>query len=257
MRIDNLPAVVQQLRAHQSVRDYTDQPVTDEMVGAIVEAAQWASSSSFRQSYSVIAVRDPERKKRLRELCSKQRWVEEAPVFLAFCVDMNRLELACQMHDLHANLEHTETFLIAALYVGILLQNAAVAAEAFGLGLVMIGGLRNQPRQVAELLELPQGVVGICGMCLGWPAKFPKRRPRLPLSDVLHWETYDNDQEARRQRLEAYDAEIKQEGIYPGKDGAPARGWSEAMSNAVSKGPLIPERQILRQILIERGFGMK
>ncbi len=121
--------------------------------------------------------RDPQRKKRLRELCSKQRWVEEAPVFLAFCVDMHRLELACQMHELHANLEHTETFLIAALDVGILLQNAAVAAEAFGLGMVMIGGLRNQPRQVAELLELPQGVVGVCGMCLGWPAKSPLRRP--------------------------------------------------------------------------------
>ena len=131
------------MRSHRSVRAYTDQPVPDELVETIVEAAQWASSSSFRQAYSVIAIRDDQKKQRLRELCSNQRWVEEVPVFLAFCVDMHRLDQACQMHGLNANLEHTETFLIAALDVGIVLQNAALAAEALGLGMVMIGGLRN------------------------------------------------------------------------------------------------------------------
>ena len=96
------------------------------------------------------------KKQRLRELCSNQRWIEEAPVFLAFCADMHRLDQACQMHGETANLEYTETFLIAALDVGILMQNAALAAEAFGLGMVMIGGLRNYARDVAELLELPK-----------------------------------------------------------------------------------------------------
>jgi len=250
------PAFIEHIRAHRSVRTYTGEPVSDEMVEAIVEAAQWASSSSFRQAYSVIAVRDLEKKKRLRELCARQRWVEEAPVFLAFCADMNRLDQACQMHDVHANLDHTETFLIAALDAGILLQNAALAAEAFGLGIVMIGGLRNRPREVAELLQLPQGVVGVCGLCLGWPAERPQPRPRLPLAEVLHWEAYDNDPGARRERLGAYDQVIKDAVTYPGKDGAPPRGWSEVMAKTVSKPPP-QDRQILRQILKEHGFGME
>lgn len=249
--------VIQFMRSHRSVRDYTEQPVPDELVETIVEAAQWASSSSFRQSYSVIAVRDLEKKKRLRELCSNQRWVEEAPVFLAFCVDMHRLDQACQMHGLCANLEHTETFLIAALDVGILLQNAALAAEALGLGMVMIGGLRNYARHVAELLELPAGVVGICGMCLGWPAEIPNQRPRLPLSEVLHWESYDQNTVERQGRLTVYDQMIKETEVYKGKDGAPPRSWTEVMSKTVSKPPRAGDRQVLRQILVERGFKME
>ncbi len=251
------PEFIRFVRSHRSVRAYTDQPVPDELVENVVEAAQWASSSSFRQAYSVIAVRDAQRKQRLRALCSNQSWVEEAPVFLAFCVDMHRLDQACQMHDKNANLEHTETFLIAALDVGIVLQNAALAAEALGLGMVMIGGLRNYAREVAELLELPQGVVGICGMCLGWPAETPQQRPRLPLAEVLHWETYDNDDAARQERLKGYDLAIKALGIYTGKDGAPARGWTEVMAKTVSKPPRAGDRQILREILIVRGFKME
>lgn len=251
------PEFVQFIRSHRSVRAYTDQPVEDAVVENIVETAQWASSSSFRQAYSVIAVRDAQKKQQLRELCSKQRWVEEAPVFLAFCVDMHRLDVVCQMHGLQANLEHTETFLIAALDVGILLQNAALAAEAQGLGMVMIGGLRNYARQVAELLELPAGVVGICGMCLGYPAKLPAQRPRLPLSEVLHWEKYDQDDAARQERLASYDQSIQEAEIYPSKDGGENRGWTEVMSKTVSKPPRAGDRQILKQILIERGFKME
>ena len=65
-------------------------------------------------------------------------------------------------------------------------------------------------------------MVGICGMCLGWPAEIPEQRPRLPLSEVLHWEEYDQDDVARRERLDAYDQVIKAANIYKGKDGAPA-----------------------------------
>ncbi len=251
------PEMIEQIRSHRSVRDYSEQPVSDEMLETIIEAAQWASSSSFRQTYSVIAVRDHERRKRLRELCSNQRWIEEAPVFLVFCADLNRLEQACQMHGEHVNLVHSEVYLTAAFDVGILIQNAALAAEAFGLGIVMIGGIRNFIRDVAELLNLPQGVVGICGMCVGWPASLPEQRPRLPLDEVLYWESYDQDEAARKERLKAYDQVIKEAGIYKGKEGGEARGWTEVMAATASKPPLAGERRYLRQILVERGFGME
>jgi hypothetical protein len=74
---------------------------------------------------------------------------------------------------------------------------------------------------------------------------------------VLHWETYDNNDAARRERLEGYDLAIKALGIYTGKDGAPARGWTEVMAKTVSKPPRAGDRQILREILIVRGFKME
>ncbi len=248
------PAVVRHIRAHRSVRAFKPEPVSDDLVRAVVEAGQWAGSSSFRQVYSVIAVRAPGRKQRLRELCGGQPWVEQAPVFLAFCADMNRLEDVCRAHDLQVNLEHTETFLMAALDAALVMQNAALAAEAYGLGMVMIGGLRDHPRQVAELLELPHGVVAVCGMCLGWPEQVPEQRPRLPLDEVLHWETYDKT--GRMERLAEYDRTILAARVYPRKDGS-LRSWTEVMAVSTSRGPREGDRQALREILIERGFAMK
>ena len=85
--------VIDLMRSHRSIRAFKADPVPDEMIRTVVQTAQWAPSSCFRQVYSVIAVRNPEAKHELRLLCSNQKWVEECPIFLAFCVDFNRLEV--------------------------------------------------------------------------------------------------------------------------------------------------------------------
>lgn len=248
------------MRAHRSIRAFTDQPVPEAWVEAIVEAAQWASSTCFRQVYSVISVRSPETKRELRRLCGGQRWVEECPVFLAFCVDTNRLDDICQARGLRVNLEHTETFLMAALDVGLFMQNAALAAEALGLGIVMIGGLRDDPRSVIELLRLPHGVFGLSGMCVGFAEKIPGQRPRLPLAEVLHHEQYSTAGRARR--LAEYDETIRKAGIYRRKavsataDGS-LDGWTDVMARTTSKPPPEEGRYQMREILQAQGFEMK
>jgi hypothetical protein len=204
--------------------------------------------------YSVIAVRDQDKKRELRRLCGGQRWVEECQVFLAFCADLNRLDDICKQGGLHVNLEHTETFLMAALDVALFMQNAALAAESLGLGMVMIGGLRNHPREVIQLLHLPQGVFGISGMCLGFPLALPGQRPRLPLNEVLHWEEYHT--EGRTERLQAYDEAIRAARVYWKKDGT-LEGWTDVMRRTTSKPPAEEGRYQLRQILQEQGFEMK
>lgn len=247
-------AVVDLMRAHRSVRSYLPLPVSNELVETIVASAQWASSTCFRQVYSVIAVRSPEVKKQLRGLCGGQRWVEECSVFLAFCVDTNRLDDICKARGQSVNLEHTETFLMAALDVGLILQNAALAAESLGLGIVMIGGLRDHPREVIRLLQLPRGVFGISGMCLGYADRIPQQRPRLPLDEVLHWEAYDSG--GRAERLAAYDEVIRNAGVYKKKDGS-TDGWTDVMARTTSKPPPEEGRYRLREILQEQGFELK
>ncbi len=242
------------MRSHRSIRSFTSQPVPDEWVETIIEAAQWASSTCFRQVYSVIAVRSPETKSDLRRLCGGQKWVEECPVFLVFCADMNRLDDICKASGKRVNLEHTETFLMAALDTGLFMQNAALAAESLGLGMVMIGGLRDNSLQVIQLLDLPHGVFGISGMCLGFAEKMPAQRPRLPLTEILHREHYQPD--GRQERLAAYDDRIRAVGTYHKKDGR-LEGWTEVMARTTSKPPPEEGRYRLREILREQGFEMK
>jgi nitroreductase len=155
--LTQITPVIDLMRAHRSIRKFTPQSIPDGWVETIIESAQWASSTCFRQAYSVIAITDPIHKRNLRQLCGGQRWVEECPIFLAFCADTNRLDDICKSHGKRVNLEHTETFLMAALDVALFMQNAALVTESLGLGVVMIGGLRDHAREVIELLQLPYG----------------------------------------------------------------------------------------------------
>jgi nitroreductase len=246
--------VIDLLHAHRSIRSFKPLPVTDYLIETIIEAAQWAPSTCFRQVYSVIAVRAPEVKSELRRFCGGQKWVEECPVFLAFCADLNRLDDICKASGKRVNLEHTETFLMAALDVGLFMQNAAIAAEALGLGMVMIGGLRDNPREVIKLLHLPHGVFGIAGMCLGFAENIPQQRPRLPIEEVLHKECYKA--EGRQERLADYDQLIRATGTYKRKNGD-LEGWTEVMARTTSKPPPEEGRYQMREILLEQGFEMK
>ena len=256
MEIDSTPSnpTIDLIRAHRSIRSYKPVSVPDNLVETIIRTAQSASSTCFRQTYSVIAVRAPEIKTELRRVCGGQKWVEECPVFLAFCADMNRLEDICKASGKRVNLEHTETFLMAAIDVGLFMQNAAIAAESLGLGIVMIGGLRDNPREVIELLHLPYGVFGISGMCIGYAEKIPAQRPRLPLGEVLHWERYQP--EGRQERLASYDDQIRAAGTYKKKDGS-LDGWTEVMARTTSKPPPEEGRHQMREILQSQGFEMK
>ena len=128
-------------------------------------------------------------------LCGNQEHIAQAPVFLAWCADLARLDRACQVRGYEQVTRYVESFLLAAVDTSLAMQNAALAAESMGLGMCYIGAIRNRPQEVIDLLELPRLVFPIAGMTLGWPAVEPMVRPRLPLSAVLHWERYDRSHE--------------------------------------------------------------
>ncbi len=247
-------AVVEFIRSHRSVRAFKPEPVPDAWIESIVEAAQWASSTCFRQVYSIIAIQSPGTKVELRKLCGNQKWVEECSTFLAFCADFNRLDDICQSRGKRVNLEQTETFLMGVLDVGLVMQNAALAAEALGLGIVMIGGLRDNPREVVQLLGLPHGVFGVAGMCIGFAEQTPPQQPRLPIGEILHRERYQTG--GREERLTAYDEQIRAAEIYRRKNGN-LDGWTDVMARTTSKPPAEEGRFHLREILLEQGFTLK
>ena len=189
----NNPVLASMLQ-HRSVRAYSQRPVTESELALMVAAAQSASTSSNLQAWSVVAVRDTEKKKRLSALAGNQRHIEECPLFLIWIADLSRLQAAGQRHSLpHEGLDYLELTLVGVIDATLAAQNAAVAAEAQGMGVVYIGGIRNHPEAVARELNLPPRAFAVFGMCVGYPD--PERpssvKPRLPLSTVLHQESYD------------------------------------------------------------------
>ena len=161
--------IMETMLNHRSVRKYTDEPISDAMLAAIVECGQAAATSSFIQSYSVINVSNPEHRAAIATLAGGQVWVEKAARFLVLCADLKRVDHCCQQQGMGALEGQAEHFLAASVDVGLMAQNMMLAAESMGLGAVFIGGIRNDPATVAELLELPDQVFPAFGMCLGWP----------------------------------------------------------------------------------------
>ncbi|MEK9828663.1 MAG: nitroreductase family protein, partial [Rhodospirillales bacterium] len=126
-----------------SVRSYTDEPVTDEQVDAVLQAAFRAPTSSNIQSYSVIVVRDQEALDQLAVVTSGQKHVANAPVFLAFCADLTRIDKA--MRDRGGNMEtnNLETGLVSSIDAALVGMSAYIAADSLGMKGVMIGAVRN------------------------------------------------------------------------------------------------------------------
>ena len=247
------------IHKHASIRRYKMDPLAAQIIETIISAAQCASTSSHLQAYSVVAVTDAGKRLRLSELCGNQDHIRQAPVFLAWCADLARLERACQIRAYTQVKEYMDNFLIAAMAVSLAAQNAALAAESLGLGICYIGSIRNNPVEIVELLGLPRLTFPITGMTIGWPNEQCDLKPRLPLRSVLHWETYD--QTTEDSSLRSYDETMIANGIYKGRqvpvpdkpDEMEDYGWTEHSARRVSQGG----RAHLRHDLEKQGFTLR
>lgn len=235
------------LQSHRSIRKFKQEPLSAEQINAMIQSAQMASTSSNVQAYTVIGVTDPAMKRELAVLTGNQRYVEECPLFLVWCADMYRLQEACSMQDTEMVSGTMENFIVATVDVALAAQTAAVAAESMGLGIVFIGGIRNNPREVSALLQLPQLVYPVFGMCVGYPDQQPGIRPRLGTEAIFHENTYDTSK--IKSGIEQYD-KITHEYYMERTKGQRDTTWSKEMADKYRQ----PFRAHMRAFLEEQGF---
>lgn len=246
--------VIELLMQHRSIRKFKDDPIPDDTLATIIQAAQMASTSSNVQAYSVIAIKDRKTREQLMRLSGNQQYVLESPVFLVWCADLYRLSKASDKHAATGQREQgdsyadtVENLLIATIDTALAAQNAVVAAESLGYGIVYIGGLRNQIQEVAELLELPELVYPLFGMCIGVPDQQPLSRPRLPLEGVLHTDKYQK--ENIETAIETYD-QIYSEYMSKRSNGKVNTPWSLQMRTRLAE----PIRLHMKEFLQSKGF---
>lgn len=184
--------VMNALLSHRSIRAYADKPVEEEILSQIIQAVQAAPNWVNLQHVSIIAVKDPERRKKFATLCGEQEHIAQAPVFLVFCADFYRTWPACREtnQDFQQITGQIDNLIVGANEVGIALGTAVAAAESFGLGTVPIGDIRFHALEAVEELSLPRYVVPMLGLCVGYPAENPGLKPRLPKEAVYFEERY-------------------------------------------------------------------
>ena len=248
---------IELLLQHRSVRAYArDRAVSDDQLEAMIAAAQSAASSSNLQAWSVVAVRDEVRKARLAELAGNQQHINDAPLQLVWLADLARLEHVAQSVGRPcAALDYAEMLMVGIIDASLAAQNAAVAAQSMGLSLVYIGGMRNKPEAVAEVLGLPPRVVAVFGMCIGYEdeSKPASIKPRPPQPVVLHHETYDLP--SQDEGIARYNMAMAR---FYEEQGMNVRGsWADHSAKRVAGPESLSGRDRLVEALANRGFPLK
>ncbi|MDQ0412320.1 oxygen-insensitive NADPH nitroreductase [Mesobacillus stamsii] len=243
--------VVDLLQSHRSVRRYTEDPIPQDILDEILTCAQWAPSSHHVQAYSIIVVDDQKKKKVLSEIAGSQRYVAESPIFLVFCADFYRLKLTTEMWNTPFEVNEIENVLVTAVDTALAAENALIAARSYGLEGVMIGGIRNSPEEVKDLLELPEYTLPIMGMCLGYPAQKPWQKPRTPKQAVVHYNKYRPKEEIVAS-LKDYE-KISSDYYTRRTGGVRTEGWTKQMAIYLSK----PRRRHIKDFIIKQGFNLE
>jgi nitroreductase len=185
--------VLDALARRASSRDFTDAPVPPALLDHVLDAAVRAPTAFNFQPYSLVVVRDPARRAELARIAGGQRHVAAAPVCVVFCADTRRIERLCGLPGKLVPEEHPDAMITAVIDTSLAGMCATLAAQALGLGAVMIGGVRNDPEATAGLLGLPPGVFAVFGLSLGRPVpRAAAARPRLPRTLIAHQERYSD-----------------------------------------------------------------
>jgi nitroreductase len=185
----------------RSIRNFTDQEIPDSVIEELLDAANNAPTGGNIQPLSVILVREAERRKRLADMVGSQPWVKNAPLSMVFCLDFFRVKRWAFMFETkfmgESALSH---FLIAYADVMCAAQSVVLLAESYGLGSVYIGTIQSNIDEARDYFEMPQYVLPVIVLSLGYPRSVPKNIPKLKRNIITHRERYRT----------LSDAEIKQ-----------------------------------------------
>lgn len=241
--------VTELLKKHTSIRQYKKDAIPDEHLHDMIHAGQHAASSNFVQAYSIVRVTDPDKIEALAELSNNPKQIKSAPVVLLFCADLKRLEYGCREQGVELTSEGLENFIVSTVDTALFAQNFVVAAESMGYGICYIGGVRNNPEQISELVSLPDQVYPVFGMTVGVPDEEHEVKPRLPVEAILHENEYD---ESKYEKI-VKDYDQKMSDYYQSRSSNRRKvTWSETMAKMMGQ----PRRKHMREFIEKKNFDL-
>lgn len=183
-------------KSRATVRAFSDQEVSETLLDSILTSAMKAPTMGNIQLYSVIETRDAAMRERLAPQHFRQPAAVGAPVLLTICADARRYTRWCETSGTDAGFDNFLSFMNAATDALIYAQQVTTIAESEGLGVCWLGTVLYNAPEIDEILQLPQQVVPVACLAVGWPAAPGAPTERLELNTVRHRETYRPDTDA-------------------------------------------------------------
>ena len=238
---------------HRTIREFTTEQVSGEIMDKLFEVAQRTATSNGMQSYSIIRVTDPELKKLIAEV-GKQEYIAREPELLIFVLDSFRnSRIAVEKNYNGDSDKDMDRFFQGWTDACLAAQNLVLAAESVGLGVNYLGSILNDPQKMIELLKLPELTFPVVGVGLGYPNQSPQLKPRMAM--VLRvfenkYDQFDNYLEA----INSYDQEIQ---TYYDLRNASRRVDSFSDQVVAKLVNAMPKRQDIINVIKKQGFDLK
>lgn len=180
---------IRMIEERYSVRNFRAEDVDEETVDKLKRLTLRAPSAGNMLYYTVIEVRDKEKKEKLARLCDNQGMIAKAPLVWLFLADNHKWECAFDFShspqkigkvrrksgygDLHLTMQDA---IIAA-------ENCAIAAQALGLGSCYIGDVIENGEELTALFHLPPHAIPAALLIMGYPAE-KRRGEATPRPDI-------------------------------------------------------------------------
>ena len=180
------------LTTRRTIRKYSNREVSQELLNRLMTEASRTQTMGNLQLYSVVVTRSEEKKKELAPAHFNQPMVTQAPVVLTICADFNRTSVWARNRKAEPGYNNFLSFINASIDALLYTQTLCNLMDEEGLGYCYLGTTVYMPQMIIDTLQLPQLVMPVSTLTVGWPAEEPALSDRLPLESFVHNETYQD-----------------------------------------------------------------
>lgn len=199
---------MQTINTRRSIRRYQDKDVDNTLLTRLIKEAERTQTMGNLQLYSVVVTRSKELKAKLAPAHFNQPMVTGAPVVLTFCADYRRTTLWAEQRQATPGYDNPLSFVNAMTDALLFCQTFCNLAEEEGLGCCFLGTTVYQPQSIINTLQLPELVFPVATITLGWPNENPPLSDRLPVSTIIHEETFHDYSAADIDKAYAYKEQL-------------------------------------------------
>lgn len=178
------------LTTRRTIRQYSNREVSQELLNRLMTEASRTQTMGNLQLYSVVVTRSAEKKQQLAPAHFNQPMVTKAPVVLTVCADFNRTSVWARNRKAVPGYDNFLSFVNAGIDALLFTQTLCNLMDEEGLGYCFLGTTVYMPQMIIDTLHLPQLVMPVATITVGWPAEEPPLSDRLPLESFVHEETY-------------------------------------------------------------------
>jgi len=179
--------VLEAIKTRRSIRKYKADPVDDQTLETVLEAARWAPSWANTQCWRFIVVRDNATKSKLADTLNETNpardAVRNAPLVIAACAELGK----AGHKDGVSVTDKGDWFMFD---VALAMHNLVLAAHSLGLGTVYVG--RFDAKEAARILTLPEDCCSVALTPLGYPDETKDPRPRKELPEIIFYDKWGN-----------------------------------------------------------------